>query len=49
MAALLHQLHYTNINRPANEQHAIALAHAHTHQYLFRCAIVACAKLYMMS
>ena len=35
--------------RPDNEWREIALACAHTSQYLFRCAIVACAKLCMTS
>ena len=33
--------------RSVNEWHAIALARTHIHQYLFRCTIIACAKLYM--
>ena len=37
------------VSRPVNEWHAIILACANTHQYLFRHAIVTCAKLYMMS
>ena len=36
-------------DRPVNKWHAIALACAHTRQYLFRHAIVTCAKLYMTS
>ena len=35
--------------RPVNELHTIALARTHTQQYLFRCAIIANAKLYVMS
>ena len=35
--------------RPVNEWSAIALARAHTRQYLFRGAIVARAKRYMTS
>ena len=35
--------------RLVNKWHAIALAHPHTCKYLFRCAIAACAKVYMMS
>ena len=34
---------------PVNEWRAIALARAQTRQYLFRHAIVARAKLFMMS
>ena len=36
-------------NRPGNEWRAIALARARTRQYLFRCAVIACAKLYVTS
>ena len=35
--------------KAANEWCAIALAHAHKYQYLFRQAIFVCAKLYMTS
>ena len=38
---------YTYEGRSVIEWRAIALAHAHTCQYSFRRAIVACAKLYM--
>ena len=37
------------VSRPVNEWSAIILECANTHQYLFRRAIVTCAKLYMMS
>ena len=36
-------------NRPGNEWLAIALPRARTRQYLFRCAVIACAKLYVTS
>ena len=35
--------------RPDNEWCAITLAHIHASQYLLKCAIVVCAKLYMTS
>ena len=38
---------YTYEGRSVIEWRAIALAHAHTCQYSFRRAIIACAKLYM--
>ena len=36
-------------SRLVNEWHSITLACTHTHQYLFRCGNVACAKLHMVS
>ena len=36
-------------HRPANERFVVALACTHTRQNLFRGAIVACAKPFMMS
>ena len=40
---------YTYEGRSVIEWRAIALAHAHTCQYSFRRAIIACAKLYELS
>ena len=36
-------------NRPVNEWCTIALVRVHTQQYLFRCAIITHAKVYMVS
>ena len=36
-------------NRPVNESCTIALVRVHTQQYLFRCAIITHAKVYMVS
>ena len=36
-------------NRSVNEWRAIALTRAHTHQYLFRCAVVTRVKVFLKS
>ena len=49
LKTFLRTLILMTLYRPVNEWCAIALACAHTCQYLFRHAAVACAKLYMTS
>ena len=36
-------------NSSVNEWRAIALTRAHTHQYLFRCAVVTRVKVFLKS